>query len=261
MYTFYLIFCAVGMSSSWRRDQNIGLCPYSWEALSHGVILALQGFLFMALWVLNSSVSWPSPSGRAESSLSPSSAWSLLVQGLCRSWDPQGGNCPALGEVPSLPGELLTSGVLFQGDIIVFCGHGFGPQWLLDVVLPLVPSVSRGYLLCKFHMWFQDQLLPWPSPMTKWPWSDPNWRAQFAELVWKIVFSSPFLFSWEIRAAPCHDMTAVLLMLMGKWEEFMARSKREGDTVTYSDSCMKFINMYRKPHFPVCSSQWSSRKS
>lgn len=74
MYTFYLIFSAVGMSNSWRRDQNRGLCRYCWESLSHGVILALQGFLFMALLVLNSSVSWPSSSGRAESSLSPSSA-------------------------------------------------------------------------------------------------------------------------------------------------------------------------------------------
>lgn len=41
-------------------------------------------------------------------------------------------------------------------------------------------------------------------------------------------------------------MTTGLLVLMGRWEEFMARSKGEGDTVTY----MKFISMYRKPHLP-----------
>jgi len=49
VYTFYLIFSAVGMSISWRRDQNVGLYPFSWESLSHGVILALQCSLFMAL--------------------------------------------------------------------------------------------------------------------------------------------------------------------------------------------------------------------
>lgn len=38
----------------------------------------------------------------------------------------------------SLPGELLTSGILSQGDSVVFCGHGFGLQWLLGVALPLV---------------------------------------------------------------------------------------------------------------------------
>lgn len=34
--------------------------------------------------------------------------------------------------------ELLTSGILSQGDSVVFCGHGFGLQWFLGVVLPLV---------------------------------------------------------------------------------------------------------------------------
>lgn len=47
----------------------------------------------------------------------------------------QEGKCPALGEVPSFPGELLTTGMLFQGDHIAFCGPGFRSLWLLDVIL------------------------------------------------------------------------------------------------------------------------------
>lgn len=102
VYTFYLIFSAVGMSNSWRRGQNIGLYPFSCEFDSHGVIFALQCFLFMALWILNSSLSWPSSSRKAESSLSPSSAWSWLVRGLCRRWDLQGEKCP-VSHVSSYP--------------------------------------------------------------------------------------------------------------------------------------------------------------
>lgn len=45
-------------------------------------------------------------------------------------------------------------------------------------------------------------------------------------------------------------MTVGLLVLMRRCEEFMARSKGEGDTVTYSDSCMKFISMFGKSHLP-----------
>lgn len=45
-------------------------------------------------------------------------------------------------------------------------------------------------------------------------------------------------------------MTTGLLVLMGRWEEFMARSKGGGDTVTFFDSCMKFVSVFRKPHLP-----------
>lgn len=40
--------------------------------------------------------------------------------------------------MPSFPGELVTTGLLFEGDSVIFCGHVFGLLWLLRVVLYLM---------------------------------------------------------------------------------------------------------------------------
>lgn len=198
-------------------------------------------------------LSWPSSSGRAESSLSPSSAWSLLVQRLCRSWE-----MPSPGRSAQPPRWALNQWDTLSRwqccllwtwiwvAVVVGCCFAFGISVWTEGTCSA--GFTCGVRVSSFHGH------PW------WSWSDPNWRAQFAELVWKSVFSSQFLFSWDIRAAPCHDMTAGLLVLMGRWEEFMARSKREGDTVTVtaawsSSACTGNLT------FPVCSSQWNSRKS
>lgn len=77
---------------------------------------------------------------------------------------------PSLGEVPSLPGD---SGIQIQGDNIVFCGHGFGLQWLLDVSLLLVLQCEQRVPALQVSHLVSSQFLPWPSLMTKWPWSDP----------------------------------------------------------------------------------------
>lgn len=163
MYTFYLIFSAVGMSNSWRRDQNIGLCPYSLLSFSwsHTCPAGLSLYGFVSFEFL-CELAWLQWEGRRQPQ--PKLCLKPAGSGTHRRWDLQGEKCSALGEVPSLPGELLTAGILFKGDSIVLCGHGFGLQWWLDVVLLWCASVSRGYLLCRFHVWFQAQLLSMAIP-------------------------------------------------------------------------------------------------
>lgn len=255
MYTFNVIFSAVGMSNFWRRDQSVRLCPFSWESLSHGVILALQGFLFMALWVLNSCVSWLSSSDRAESSLGPSSPWSLLF------WDFAGGGI-CKGE-NAQPWEKYPAS-RWQWDTVSRWQYGLlwtrlwvavvlGGWFAVGVAVwaeGRVPALQVSCVVSKVisfhgHPW-------WPSGL-----GVIQSEHQLNLLSWfEKVISLFHLFCLEIRAVPSHYITEVLV-LMGRWEEFMAWGG-EGDTVTYSDSCMKFISMFRKPHLPW---QWNSRKS
>jgi len=72
--TFYLIFNALGMSSSWRRDHNVELCPFSWESVSWSdtcpAVLSLYGFVNSKFLPMLAELQWEDREG----GLSPSSA-------------------------------------------------------------------------------------------------------------------------------------------------------------------------------------------
>lgn len=189
VYMFYLIFTAVGMSSSWRRDQNTGLYPFSWEPLLHGVKPALQCLL---LWLSEFWIPlWagPAPVGRAETSLSLSSAASRALYEVGCTW----------GGVPSFPGELLALGyylkVTIPPSVDMFLDYHV-VRCCLAVVSRAVASLASSVVITSDHMVL--------GSATSRCWSG-----------WKLHFSSPSILFWENESWSNSSHSWMMVVLMG----------------------------------------------